>query len=312
MGQSEGGRTMIYAVITSEANMGKLDQYKEISKKLAQAKGLTDEEAHRLAAEGKSIVIIGNGMHASECAPAQGAIQLAYDLVTSEEPDIRLIRDNTILLLFFPNPDGMTMLADWYLPNVGTPYEVSPMPWLYNKYVGHDINRDSYMNNLKEVQNITRVVNQEWFPVILYDHHQTGPFPGRIWIPPAAEPTNPNLHPLFIRGKNLIGTAMGYAFDREGKPGAMSRFAYDFIYPGYEDSFGDFFNIVSIMTETALYRYATPHFYTLDDFPEAFKDFTDRGVLSESVERGLVEDKGRCRLYNHRVQSGAAHGCGLP
>ena len=130
------------------------------------------------------------------------------------------------------------------------------------------------MNNLKEVQNITRIVNREWFPVILYDHHQTAPFPARIWIPPAAEPTNANLHPLFIRGKNLIGSAMGYAFDREGKPGAISRMAFDFIYPGYEDSFGDFFNVISIMTETAHYRYATPRFYTIDDFPPAFKDFT--------------------------------------
>jgi hypothetical protein len=274
MGQTEGGRTQIYAVITSEANMGALDKYKEISKRLALARGLTDEEAHRLAAEGKSIVIIGNGMHGTECAPAQGAIQLAYDLVTSEAPDVRLIRDNTILLLFFPNPDGMTMVSEWYQPNVGTPYEVSPMPWLYNKYVGHDINRDSYMNNLKEVQNITRIVNREWFPVILYDHHQTAPFPARIWIPPAAEPTNANLHPLFIRGKNLIGSAMGYAFDREGKPGAISRMAFDFIYPGYEDSFSDFFNVISIMTETAHYRYATPRLYTLDDFPPAFKDLT--------------------------------------
>jgi hypothetical protein len=79
---------------------------------------------------------------------------------------------------------------------------------------------------------------------------------------------------LFIRGKSLIGTAMGYAFDREGKPGAISRMAYDFIYPGYEDSFGDYFNVISIMTETMLYRYATPHFYTVDDFPAAFKDLT--------------------------------------
>jgi len=274
MGQSEGGRTMIYALITAEANMGKLDRYKEISKQLALAKGLIDDAARRLAAEGRAVVIIGTGMHATECAPAQGAIQLAYELVTSDDPQIRTILDNTILLLFFPNPDGMTMVSEWYMQNVGTPYEVSPMPQLYNKYVGHDINRDSYMNNLKEVQSITRLVNHEWYPVVLYDHHQTGPFPARIWIPPAAEPTNPNLHPLFIRGKNLIGTAMGYAFDREGKPGAISRFSYDFIYPGYEDSFCDFFNIISIMTETHLYRYATPHFYTLDDFPEAYRDFT--------------------------------------
>jgi len=274
MGKTEMGRTMIYALITAEQNMAKLDRYKEISRRLALAKDLTDEEAHSLAAEGKAVVWIDVGIHASECAPAQHAIQLAYDMVTSEEPKIRLIRDNVIFLLVFANPDGMTMLADWYLPNVGTPYEMSSMPVLYNKYVGHDNNRDSYMNNMKETQNITRVVNREWFPVVLYDHHQKGPFPARIWIPPAAEPTNPNLHPLFIRGKNLIGSAMGYAFDREGKPGAISRFNYDFIYPGYEDSFCDFFNVISIMTETQFYGYATPRFYTLDDFPEAFKDFT--------------------------------------
>lgn len=138
MGKTEMGKPMIYAVITSEENMGKLERYKEISRRLAQAKGLTDEEAHRLAAEGKTIVLIGGGMHAAECAPAQGNIQFAYDMVTSEDPEYRLIRENTILLLFFPNPDGMTMLADWYRSNLGTPYEVSDTPWLYNKYVGHE------------------------------------------------------------------------------------------------------------------------------------------------------------------------------
>lgn len=274
MGKTEMGKPMIYAVITSEENMGKLEHYKEISKRMAKAKGLTDEEAKSLAAEGKAIVLIGAGMHASECAPAQGNIQFAYEMVTSEDAQYRLIRENTILLLYFPNPDGMTMLAEWYLPNLGTPYEVSGMPWLYNKYVGHDNNRDSYMNNLQETQNITLIVNREWFPVVLYDHHQSAPFPARIWIPPAAEPTNPNLHPLFIRGKSLIGCAMGYIFDREGKPGAISRFSFDFIYPGYEDSFCDYFNVISIMTETAHYRYATPHFYTIGEFPKSYQDFT--------------------------------------
>ncbi len=168
----------------------------------------------------------------------------------------------------------MEMIADWYQKNIGTPFETAPMPYLYNRYAGHDDNRDSFMNNLVETQNITKLLNRVWSPVVLYDHHQTAPFPARIWIPPAAEPTNPNLHPLFIRGKNLIGSAMGYAFDREGKDGAISRFTFDFIYPGYEDSFGDFFHIISIMTETALYAYATPRFYTIRDFPEDYRDLT--------------------------------------
>ncbi|MCP4901702.1 MAG: hypothetical protein GY906_32460 [bacterium] len=274
MGETSMGRSQIYAVISSEENMAKLDKYKEISNRLARAKGLSEDEARRLASEGKAIVWIDAGIHATECAPAQAFLQLAYDLLTSKDADTKLILENTIILLVFANPDGMTLVADWYLPNVGTPFETSRMPWLYHHYAGHDNNRDSYMNNLKETRNITRLATREWNPVVFYDHHQTAPFPARIWIPPAAEPTNPNLHPLFLREKNLIGAAMGDAFDREGKKGAISRFVFDFVYPGYEDSFIDFFNIVSIMTETALYRYATPHFYTVDDFPDAYKDFT--------------------------------------
>ena len=274
MGQTGTGRTMIYGVIASENTMKSLDRYREISQKLALAEGLTDAEAHKLATEGKSVVWIDVGIHATECAPSQHALQLAYDLISSDDVETRFIIDNTILVLVFANPDGMQLVADWYHPNVGTPFETSPLPWLYNRYAGHDNNRDSYMNNLIETRNITNLLNRVWYPVVLYDHHQSAPFPARIWIPPAAEPTNPNLHPLFIRGKNLIGSAMGYAFDREGKDGAISRFAFDFIYPGYEDSFGDFFHIISIMTETALYSYATPHFYNLRDFPEDYRDLT--------------------------------------
>ena len=67
---------------------------------------------------------------------------------------------------------------------------------------------------------------------------------------------------------------MGFAFDREGKEGAISRVVFDLWYPGYVDQIGDFFNSISILTETALYRYATPKHYTMEDFPEEFRDFT--------------------------------------
>jgi hypothetical protein len=79
------------------------------------------------------------------------------------------------------------------------------MPWLYHIYAGHDNNRDSYIANLIETQHLTRLVNKEWYPVILFNHHQTAPFPARIWTPPNSEPTNPNIHPLIVRWQNLIG-----------------------------------------------------------------------------------------------------------
>ncbi|MBE3096661.1 MAG: hypothetical protein IMZ44_05965, partial [Planctomycetes bacterium] len=173
IGNTPMGHPMIYAVITSQANMAKLDRYREITRQLSLARGLTDEQARALAAEGKVVVYIDGGLHASECAPAQHNLQLAYDLLSAGDAATRAILDNVILMLVFANPDGMEMLAEWYHPNVDTPYEVSPMPWLYNKYVGHDNNRDSFMGNMTETQYLNRIVNELWFPEILYNHHQT-------------------------------------------------------------------------------------------------------------------------------------------
>ena len=227
-----------------------------------------------MAAEGRAVVYIDGGLHASECAPAQHNIQLAYELVTARDPRRLRILDDIILVLVFANPDGMDLLAEWYHPNVGTPYEVAPMPRLYHKYAGHDNNRDGYIANLVETRHLSRLVNREWFPVIAYNHHQTAPFPARIWTPPNSEPTNPNVHPLIVRWQNLIGSAMGAAFDAEGREGAISRIVFDTWYPGYMTQVHDSHNIISILTETALYRYATPHFYTVGDFPKEYRDLT--------------------------------------
>ncbi len=274
MGKSSMGQPMTYAVISAPENLAALDRYKDIMRRLSLAEGLSPEEAHGLAREGKAVIYIDGGLHASECAPAQHNIQLAYNLVTArDERSLRILRD-VILVLVFPNPDGMNMLAEWYLPNVGTPYETAPMPHLYHKYAGHDNNRDSYIGALLETRNLNVLVNQEWFPVILYNHHQTAPFPARIWTPPNSEPTNPNVHPLIVRWQNMIGSAMGAAFDSEGKEGAISRILFDTWYPGYMTQVQDSHNIISILTETALYEYATPYFYTVQDFPQAYQDLT--------------------------------------
>jgi hypothetical protein len=274
MGKTTLGLPMYYAIISSPENLVNLEKYQEIIKKLSLGKGLSPSEAEKLSRQGRAVVYIDGGLHASECAPAQHLVQLAYDLVTARDEKTLNLLNEVICLLVFANPDGMNMLADWYHKHVGTPFEVSPMPFLYHYYAGHDNNRDAYLANLKETQHITRLVNQEWYPVILYNHHQTAPFPARIWIPPNSEPTNPNVHPLIVRWQNLIGSAMGAAFDAEGKEGAISRIVFDTWYPGYMTQVVDSHNIISILTETALYRYATPRFYTILDFPPEYQDLT--------------------------------------
>lgn len=285
MGPTSYGRRMKFAIISSGENMARLEHYKEINARLSLVRGVSEEEAEKLAEEGRVVVWIDCGLHATETSPAQHAIQLAYDMVTAEDRRTRLIRENVILLLVFANPDGLTMVSDWYKKNLGTPYEVSRPPFLYQKYAGHDNNRDSFIANLQEVQNMNRITCHEWFPEILYNQHETAPFPARIWIPPESEPMNPNVHPIIVRWKNLIGAAMGKAFEEAGQPGAISRIYFDSWYPGYVTQFVGGHNIPSILTETANYGYATPRYYTLYDFPAKNRDLT-KGVFYPTPWRG--------------------------
>ncbi|HEX9973305.1 MAG TPA: M14 metallopeptidase family protein [bacterium] len=297
MGITSEGRRMKYGVISSAENLQQLEHYKELNKKLSLVRGVAEDMAKTLAEEGKVIVWIDGGLHGTEVAPAQLLPQLAHDLVTMEDNRTKLIREHVITLIVFANPDGMTIVSDWYMKNVGTPYEVSPIPWLYHKYAGHDNNRDSFVSNLIETKNMNIATSQDWLPAILYNQHQTAPFPARIWIPPDAEPTNPNVHPLIVRWKNLIGAAMGKAFDEANQPGAISRVLFDTWYPGYATQVVDGHNTVSILTETQLYRYATPQFFQLRDFPREHQDLT-KGVFYPSPWLGGWWRIGDAVAYN--------------
>lgn len=288
VGTTSEGRRWYLALISSGENLRNVDRYREIAHRLAYPEGMTDSEARALAREGKAIVHIDGGLHSTEVAGHQHTIQLAYDLVTGDDdPEIAAILDNVILMLWFSmNPDGQTMIADWYSSNLGTPFEVSSMPWLYQKYVAHDNNRDGYMINQIESRTVTRVV-REWEPQIFFNHHQTAPFPARIWIPPFAEPINPNVHPLMWRTVNLVGMAMAQALEERGQKGAVHMGSgFDDWYPGFLDHAHSFHNVASFMTETALYRYATPHFYALNDFPPQSQDLRPESLYSSPWEGG--------------------------
>lgn len=260
-GKSTLGKPMYVAFISDAANLRRLDRYREISRRLALGEA-TAEEARRLAAEGKAIVWIDSGLHASEVAPAQHAPELAWRLVTGEDDEVRAIRRDVILLQVpVINPDGLDWVAHWYRDNVGTPHETAPLPRLYHRYAGHDNNRDWFMLNLAETRHVTRMLFQEWFPQIVYNQHQKPPFPARIFVPPYAEPLNPNIPAPVMAGINLIGAAMRDRFARENKPGVLSYVAFDGWWNGGLRSAPAFHNMHGILTETALNAYATPKVY---------------------------------------------------
>ena len=281
-GKTTEGRTMYYAMISTPENLAHLDQYREIWRRLAHPQGLSEAEAERLAHEGKALVHIDGGLHATEVAGPQHTPLLAYDLLrTTSDPHTRAMLDNVVLMLWPTiNPDGQQMVAEWYMKNVGTPYELSQLPRLYQDFVGHDNNRDAYMLNMME----SRVIEytwRQWEPQITYVHHQSGPFPTRIWLPPFSEPVGIDAPPVIAREVNMIGMAIAKGLDEKGQVGATHMgTAFDAWYPGYIDYEPEFKNIAAFWTETALYEYATPHEYTIDDFPANMRDLRPQSLYS--------------------------------
>lgn len=269
-GKTSMGRPSYVAFLSSAENLRDLERYREINRRLALGLA-TPEEASKLAREGKAIVWIDSGLHATETAPAQHAPELAYRMVAEESDELRRIREKVILIQVpVINPDGLEMVVEWHRKNVGTPHELAPLPKLYQKYAGHDNNRDWFMMNLVETRNASKLLFEQWFPQIVYNQHQQPVFPARIFVPPYAEPLNPNIPAAVMEGIHLIGAAMKERFAREGKPGVLSYYGFDAWWNGGLRSVPAFHNMHGILTETALNGYATPRTYKLSDLPDRF------------------------------------------
>jgi len=224
IGMTTEGRTQWMAVITSPENHKKLDRYKEISKHLALAEGLTDEEARELAQEGRSVVCIDAGLHATEVVNAQALLEMTYQYVSRNDRETIRFLNDVILLLICSNPDGLDLVANWYMRKENpTERSYMDLPRLYHKYAGHDNNRDGYTVSLQETKNINRVLYQEWFPQIVYTQHQTGPNGTVMFCPPYHDPHNYNIDPLVILGIEGVGIAMHTRFAAEDKAGVCTR-----------------------------------------------------------------------------------------
>ncbi len=253
IGYTAEGRPQLMAIITSPANQRNLAHYKEISRRLALASGLTDDEAHRLAAEGKAVVWIDGGLHATEVLGAQQLMETVYQLVSGNDPETLRFLDDLIILATHANPDGMELVSDWYMRNPD-PMERSTggIPRLYQKYVGHDNNRDFYASTQPETENMNRIMFREWFPQIVYNHHQTGPAGTVMFAPPFRDPPNYHFDPLIITGIDMVAASMHNRFLLENKGGVTMRSgaSYSTWWNGGLRTSAYFHNMIGLLTET--------------------------------------------------------------
>jgi hypothetical protein len=268
VGMSTDGRPFLLLEISSPGTLADIDRFKAFQQRLYfqdHRPGQNPDAVHSAAErdelfrDHKAVVLVTASIHASEVGAAQMSLELVHELATSNDPLVRKILDNVIFLLVPSlNPDGMAMVADWYERYVGTPFEGGSMPWLYQRYVGHDNNRDMYMYTQEETRLIGEILWKDWFPSIWLDEHQMGSRGARIFVMPATDPINNNVHPLIYRLNGIFGQAQGAALEEAGKVGIIYGQTYTNFWPGAMAWTGWWHNQVGMLTELASVRIATP------------------------------------------------------
>ena len=252
IGNTAEGRPQYMAIITSPENHKKLEYYRNISVRLSRAEGLTDDEAKKLAEEGKAIVWIDGGLHATETVNSQSLAEMVYQMTSRTDAETMRFLNDVILLMAVPNPDGVELVANWYMREEDvTKRTFQTLPRLYHKYIGHDNNRDSITMNMPETTNQNRVLFIEWNPQIMHNVHQTGPAGQVIFIPPFRDPFNYVFDPMIPIGIEQVGTAMHARLISKGMGGSAMRSAapYSTWWNGGMRTATYFHNQIGLLTE---------------------------------------------------------------
>ncbi len=261
LGRTSEGRPYIALVISSPANLARLDEYQRMNRLLGDPRGAAQADIDKAIATGRAVIIQTFALHSSEVAASQTAAEFVYDSLTREDEEATRNRDQVISIVVPSiNPDGTQMIADWYMKYVGTEFEATGLPWLYQTYAGHDNNRDGFALNLPESRHLARILYREWLPQAYVDHHQMGNTNARLYIPPYAEPIRPDGDPLVWREMAWWGAHMGTQLEAAGKTGVVGAA----IYSGWGHMgfhwITPFHNIAGMLTESASARLATPMF----------------------------------------------------
>jgi len=273
LGKSTSGNPFIVVEISAPDTIANLDRYKELERKLYFQDGAPSaRDRDEIFRQGKAVVLITCSVHATEIGATQMSIELVHRLASDDSPAMRRLLENVIVLVVPSlNPDGQILVTDWFNRNLGTPYENSPLPYLYHSYAGHDNNRDMYLFTQKESQYAAQLAWHDWFPTIWLDEHQMGPSGPRIFVMPATDPINPNVHPLIYRWNTILGQSQAAALEAAGKDGIIYNSTYTNFWQGAMAWSGWWHNQIGLLTEVASARVAAPI--------EQLRAVTDRTVL---------------------------------
>jgi hypothetical protein len=266
IGRSTLDRPMLVVFISSEDNITRLDELKEINRRLALDADLSPSERADLVERGRVFVMATLSMHANEVAPAQTLPLLVHELAAAEDGEVREWLDDVVVMVVASlNPDGMDMMVDHYRKSLDTPFEGGRMPGLYHHYVGHDNNRDFLSLNLSESRAVSRAYSTEWFPQVLLDKHQMGRTGPRYFVPRYHDPIAENIDGSLWNWSDVFGSAMAREMAESGHTGIASNWVFDEYWPGATTT-SHWKNVISILTEGASSRLGTPVFVEKNEF----------------------------------------------
>ena len=244
--------------ISSPANLAQLPALREVQRQLADPRLVRDSAAAERAGQTRqAFVLITSSVHSTEVGGFFSPLEVAYRLASGTSPEIRAILDRTVVMLVPSlNPDGVSIVARWYNQTLGSGAEGTSPPELYNRYTGHDDNRDWYAFTQVETRLVVDSLYDVWHPQVVLDLHEQGRFGSRIFIPPYLDPLEPNVDPLLVAGDNALGLAIAWRMTADGFTGVAVNSLYDAWTPAR--AFPHYHGAVRILTETASANLASP------------------------------------------------------
>ncbi|MBP7169189.1 MAG: hypothetical protein KBA42_02770, partial [Bacteroidales bacterium] len=256
IGQTAMGKTLYAVFVSSKENIANLNRLKEINKQLAINYSLNNAEREQMVDEGRVFVMATLSMHSTEVGPTQALPTIIYRLISGNTFS-NALNNVVYMAVVCHNPDGMDMVVDYYNQFKGSKYEGGPMPFLYQKYVGHDNNRDFITLTQPETKAISRLTSQEWFPQVMVEKHQMGLTGPRYFVPPYHDPIAQNVDAELYAWSNLFGQNMLNDLTSKGLQGVSQQNLFDNYWPGSTETCL-WKNVISMLTEAASARVATP------------------------------------------------------
>lgn len=256
-GESIEKRSLNYMVISSKANLERLDAIRRENLDLAEPRRVTAEQAQEIAQRNPAIVWLAFSVHGDETSPTDAAALAAYHLLADQSATTRQWLEKVVVILDpLQNPDGRMRFLAAYREHRGRFPQGEPLAWERGRrgvpgrlnHYGFDMNRD-WFNQTQPESRAKVAAYLEWQPHLFVDVHEMGGESTYFFNPPM-DPINPQVTAVQRGWWDRIGRVQADWFDRFGFS-YTTREIFDDFFPGYGSSWPTLQGGLGILWEQA-------------------------------------------------------------